>query len=157
MKIDINDVVKSEKYRGQKLWVCDYRKELDKKAVRHVKPTEIYIAGHSDFDAIGLTPNIYYSSVGFAKLKKDGSPNLKQLIPPFDTTGYRSYAGIGVHIFDNENECIDMYNSQVLDVVGMYERRIQTIMSSLTQEMQEIKNLSIAKTENDENITNFTN
>jgi hypothetical protein len=145
MIIDINAVVKDESFVGKKLWVCDYRKTIDKKASRHVKPTEIYIAGKKDFDEAGLSPRIYYSAVGFATLKKDGSPNLKKLIPPFDNTGYRSYAGIGVAVFDNENECIDYYNGQVEATVAMYEIKIQHVIGQLSQEMQEIKNLSIAK------------
>lgn len=145
MQYDITDVVGSSKYAGKKLWICDYRKTIDKKAARHVKPTEVFIADKTIFDAAGLDPTIYYSMVGFATLKKDGSPNLKKLIPPFDNTGYRSYAGVGVAVFDNENECIDYYNGQVEATVAMYEIKIQHVIGQLSQEMQEIKNLSIAK------------
>lgn len=147
MKIDITDVVSTEKYVGKKLWICDYRKTIDKKAARNVKPTEVYIAGEKDFEEAELSPKIYYSAVGFATLKKNGTPNLKKLISPFDNTGYRSYAGIGVMVFDNENECIDAYNDQVLVVVSLYENEIKTIISSLATEMQEIKNLTISKSE----------
>jgi hypothetical protein len=133
MQIDITDLTDSEKYVGQKLWVCDYRKELDKKAIRHVKPTEVYVAGSKDFCDADLEPKIYYSHVGLAKLKKDGSPNLKQLIPPFDNTGYRSYAGIGLCVFDNEQECIDMYNEQVLEVLKKYEYELQFVMRRLSK------------------------
>lgn len=143
MKIDITDLTDSEKYVGQKLWVCDYRKELDKKAARHVKPTEVYVAGSKDFGDIGLEPKIYYSRVGLAKLKKDGSPNLKQLVPPFDNTGYRSYAGIGLYVFDNEQECVEMYNKQVQEVLEKYEHELQFVMRRLANEMEEIRNLAI--------------
>lgn len=143
MQYDLNDIVGSEAFAGKKIWICDYRKDIDKKADRHVKPTEVYVAGRKDFEDAGLEPRIYYSRVGFAKLNKKGEPLLKQLISPFDTTGYRSYAGIGVYAFDNEQECIEMYNSQVLDVVKKYEHRMQYIMQSLASEMQEIKNLTI--------------
>lgn len=143
MQYDLNDIVKSDEFVGKKIWICDYRKEIDKKADRHVKPTEVYVAGNSDFEAAGISPRIYYSVVGFAKLNKKGEPLLKQLIPPFDNTGYRSYAGVGVYAFDNKKECVDMYNSQVLDVVRKYEHRMQHIMQSLALEMQEIKNLTI--------------
>lgn len=150
MQYDINDIVNSTEHAGKRIWICDYRKELDKKPVRHVKPTEVYVASKSDFEAAGLEPRIYYSVVGFAKLNKKGEPNLKQLIPPFDNTGYRSYAGIGVSAFDNEAECIEAYNQQVKDVVDMYEKHSQTVMQRLVQEMQEIKNLTIAVPEEKE-------
>lgn len=145
MKIDINDVVGSSKYAGQKLWICDYRKTIDKKAARHVKPTEVFIADKSIFDEAGLDPTIYYSMVGFAQLNKDGTPNLKKLISPFDTTGYRSYSGIGVLVFDNEDECIDAYNDQIQTVLKMYEIEIENAIKRLAAESQEIKNLTIAK------------
>lgn len=147
MQLDLNEIVGSYKYVGQKIWICDYRKEIDKKAIRNVKPTEVYIAGKGDFAEAGLEPRIYYSLVGFAKLNKNGEPLLKQLIPPFDTTGYRTYAGIGVLAFDNENECIDAYNNQVLEVVEMYEKRIQSIIQELAIDMQDIKNLTVARKE----------
>jgi len=147
MKLDLNDIVGSYKYVGQKIWICDYRKELDKKAIRNVKPTEVYVAGPKDFEAQGLEPRIYYSQVGFAKLNKKGEPLLKQLIPPFDTTGHRWYTGVGVEAYDNENECIDAYNAQVQVVVAKYEARIQVAMQHLVQEMQEIKNLTVARKE----------
>lgn len=147
MQLDLNEIVDSYKYVGQKIWICDYRKELDKKAIRNVRPTEVYVAGPNDFEAQGLEPRIYYSKVGFAKLNKKGEPLLKQLIPPFDTTGHRWYTGVGVCAFDNENECIDAYNSQVQEVVAKYEARIQVAMQHLVQEMQEIKNLTVARKE----------
>lgn len=145
MRLDINDVVGSEKYVGQKLWVCDYRKDIDKKATRHVKPTQVYIAGSRDFCDAGLEPRIYYSYVGFAKLKKNGEPNLKQLIPPFDTSGYRSYAGIGVEVYDNEEECIEAYNKAVDEVVEKYETELRYVMQRFAAEMNEIRNLKITK------------
>lgn len=147
MQLDLNDIVGSQKYAGQKIWICDYRKDIDKKASRHVKPTEVYVAGDKDFSEAGLEPRIYYSEVGFAKLNKKGEPLLKQLISPFDTTGYRTYPGIGVVAFDDENECIDYYNAQVLEVVEKYENHMRTAMQYLVQEMQEIKNLTISRKE----------
>lgn len=147
MKLDLNDIVGSYRYVGQKIWICDYRKDLDKKAIRHVKPTEVYVAGPEDFEAQGIEPKIYYSQVGFAKLNKKGEPLLKQLIPPFDTTGHRWFTGVGVDAYDNENECIDAYNAQVLAVVEKYENHMRTAMQYLVQEMQEIKNFTIARKE----------
>lgn len=147
MQLDLNDIVGSQKYVGQKIWICDYRKELDKKAIRNVKPTEVYVAGEKDFADADLEPRIYYSSVGFAKLNKKGEPLLKQLIPPFDTTGYRSYPGIGVMAFDDENECIDAYNAQVLEVVEQYEKYMRTVMQNLASEMQSIKDLTVKRKE----------
>lgn len=147
MQYNLNDIVGTTKFVGQKIWICDYRKDIDKKASRHVKPTEVYVAGNKDFVEAGLEPKIYYSKVGFAKLNKKGEPLLKQLISPFDNTGYRNYSGVGVYAFDNENECIDAYNAQVQEVVAKYEARIQVAMQHLVQEMQEIKNLTVARKE----------
>lgn len=147
MQYDLNEIVGSQKFAGEKIWICDYRKELDKKAIRNVKPTEVFVAGHKEFEAEGLEPKIYYSEVGFAKLNKKGEPLLKQLIPPFDTTGHRWYTGVGVMAFDNENECIDAYNAQVQVVVELYENYMRTAMQNIVAEMQSIKELTIARKE----------
>lgn len=143
MKHDINDIVKGTSHRGKKYWVCDYRKDsTNKKANRSVPPTEIMIVSSDDYRAANeKEPTVYYSNVAFAKLDKNGNPKLKQTIPPFDNTGYRSNTGIGINVFDTEEECIEFYNSQVQTVIEMYEHSIETVVQGLKNELEEIKEL----------------
>lgn len=143
MKHDIKDIVTSIHLRGKKFWVCDYRKDsTDKKANRAIPPTEIMIVTSQDYrDAALKEPTVYYSNVAFAKLDKNGNPKLKQLVPPFDTTGYRSYTGIGINVFDSYDECVKFYNEQIDKIIEMYENKIETIVQSLEYELEEIKKL----------------
>lgn len=145
MKIDINDVVDGSNYRGKILFVCDYRKELiNKKAIRHVKPTKIIVLTSEDFINAGKDyPTVYYSNVAFVTLNKKDEPVYSKVISPFDNTGYRSFSGIGLMIFDNLDECIEEYNNQVQTVLDMYEREIRDCTKRLMQEHSEISNLII--------------
>ena len=147
MKHDIKTIVSTKEHKGKKFWVCDYRKDsLHKKANRNVPPTEIIVLTDEDFDEAGIkVPTVYYSCVAFSVLNKKGEPKYSKLIPPYDTTGYRSYPGIGINVFDTEDECIEFYNEQVKVVQTMYENHISTVISSLEYELEEIKKKYINK------------
>lgn len=145
MKIDINDIVEGYKYRGKILYVCDYRKDqIDKKAIRHVKPTKVIVLNEEDFINAGKKyPTVYYSNVALVTLNKNDEPVYSKVIAPFDTTGYRSFAGIGLMFFDNLDECINEYNNQVQIVLDMYESEIRECTKRLMNEHSEISNLKI--------------
>lgn len=145
MKLDISEVTKNFESVGTTFYVCDYRKpDFNKKAIRNVKPTKIIVLDQKHFEEVGKKyPRVYYSN--FAIIPVDGKGNLKYSnhIPPYDTTGYRSYAGVPINVFDNYEECVDFYNQQVDIVTNDYEKYISTIVNSLTKEMENIKELKI--------------
>lgn len=145
MKIDIQDVVQSSKYVDKFLYVCDYRKEsVDKKAIRHIKPTKVIVLNKNHFKKLDKDfPKVYYSENVLVTLNKKDEPVYSKMIAPFDNTGYRSYAGIGLCFFDNLEECIEMYNSQVQDVLNMYENAIATTTQKLMNEHSEISKLKV--------------
>lgn len=146
MKLDLAEIVKSTAAAGKKFWVCDYRKVVGMKAIRNVPPQEIMVLVDKDYIDAGKTPpRVYYSEVIFCKLNKKGEPKLSSTISPYDTTGYRYYTGVGVNLFDNEQECIDFYNDQVQVVLDAYDIEIELSVERLRSERNEINQLKVKK------------
>jgi hypothetical protein len=102
MKIDIKEI-REGKRDGQLLWICDYRiKDVANKPIRHVEPQQVIVRPNDD------KHNVYYSESHFAPLNAKGLATSK-VLAPFDNTGYRSFPGTPVQVFDNEIECREAY------------------------------------------------
>ena len=104
-EVDIKDVTNGS-MDGAKVWVCDLRyRDYTQKPIRNVLPTEVIVV-----------PNegklVYYSNSHFRTIKKDGGTSSK-VINPYDHTGFRSYAGEPLNVFDNREECVAMYKEQL--------------------------------------------
>lgn len=94
---------------GDEVWVCDYRYEtVANKAIRHVVPQKVVVEDNSKLPA---NKTVYYSNVHFLPVGANGKPK-KQVIAPFDNTGYRGYTGVSLQIFATEQECRDAYVRQ---------------------------------------------
>lgn len=145
MKIDILEVTKNSDNVGKTFWVCDYRKpDINKKAIRHVKPTCVMVLNEKHFEDLGKKfPRVYYSAFVLVPIDRKGKLKYSQYIVPYDNTGYRSYTGIPLNVFDNEQECIDFYNKQIDIVLKMYQDYMSTIIQSLSKEHNEIENLKL--------------
>lgn len=91
---------------GDVVWICDYRHDdIMNKPIRHVVPQKVIIADNAD---LPRQKTVYYSSFHFVPLGKNDVPK-KQVIAPFDNTGFRGWTGTSVNIFDTEKECRDFY------------------------------------------------
>lgn len=147
MKIDINEIVKNTAHRGKKYFVCDYRRpDLGKKAARNLAPTEVIVLSDEDFTENDLkVPTVYYSCVALAKLNKKGEPKYTSLVPPYDNTGYRYRTGVGINVFDSEEECINFYNQQVQDVVDVLEGELLVAQTRIQFQIDETNNLKVQK------------
>lgn len=98
------------------LWVCDYRyKDISNKPIRHVKPTIVAVVHNSK-----TKKRVYYSEYHLAPIGKKGQV-LKQVIPIFDNTGYRSYTGVPLQMFTTEIECIAAYKELQSEVLKQLE------------------------------------
>lgn len=94
---------------GKRVWICDYRfNDIAQKPIRHVKPTEVLIVSNDDLPKNKI---VYYSEIHFKPIGKTGK-TLKQIIAPYDNTGYRSSTGTSVNIFLSESECVEHYLTQ---------------------------------------------
>lgn len=108
--MDYKEFIKNHKSMiGETVWICDYRHlDISKKPIRHIKPTEALVVSN---DELPSNKTVYYSDIHFRPIGNKGTP-LKQIIAPFDNTGYRSFTGISLNIFITKEECIEHYLSQ---------------------------------------------
>lgn len=108
---DLEDLIaKGEIKEGDKLWICDYRLgdcPMDK-PIRHVTPIEVVLCSN---DTLPKNKRVYYSHYHFRTLTKKGTPSAK-IIAPYDNTGYRSYTGVSLNIFLEEDKCRKHYRKQ---------------------------------------------
>lgn len=94
---------------GDLVWICDYRHDdIINKPIRHVVPQKVMIVDNAD---LPKNKTVYYSPIHFVPLGKNDAPK-KQVIAPFDNTGFRGRTGTSVNIFDSEQECRDFYRVQ---------------------------------------------
>jgi len=135
MELDIKIIRELGSHVGTKVWVCDYRQDdLDKKAARHVPPTEVIIVSNEDAPS---KTRIYYSNTHFRGLTKTGEISSK-VIAIYDNTGYRSNPGVPLHVFDNKEECVEFYNEQADKIISAIDARINTAVIRLQNHKQEV-------------------
>jgi len=120
---------------GHKVWVCDYRQpDLNKKPIRHVKPTKVIIVSNED---LPKNKTVYYSKTHFRPLNDKGNRTSK-VIKPVDNTGYRSYAGEEINVFDSEIQCKQYYGAQCDAIIHRLQERIETAIEGLHRQQQEV-------------------
>ncbi len=142
MEIDIKKITNGD-MNGQYVWICDYRPSktgIHAKPVRHVKPQKVLVV-----DTDEVRKKIYYSQSCFLGLNKKGEPLKSKAIVVFDSTGYRTYTGIPVCVFDNEKECNKKYMEFEKVFNPVTERRYL---------FNEITNAGLSIIENDGNLMN---
>lgn len=123
----------SSQYLGKCLWVCDYRRDdLDKKAIRALVPTYATLVPVDEND------RVYYSETYF--IRNSGS---KAPIKIFDNTGYRSFAGVAIAVFTEEDECREFFAKQCLDIEERLQKRIDNIVEALKADQRKITDLRI--------------
>lgn len=117
MKILTEDM-RNGKYNGLIVWVTVYnRPDLHKKPLRCIYPTKCLICSN---DKLPENHKIYYSDSHFVKLGKNDKPT-KNIINPVDNTGYRYRIGNELHIFTDQNECYDFWNSLLDEYINKLE------------------------------------
>lgn len=134
MKIETKSV-RDGKYTGKKVWICHYnRPDMQKKPLRNLPPTEVLIRST---DELPKNKKVYYSEVFFSPLNKKGEP-LARVISPVDNTGYRGYCGNEIHIFNNEMECVDHWNTQLNNYFVKLDELIFTAADSWREEKKDL-------------------
>ena len=83
---------------------------------------------------------IYYSESHFVTLKKNGEPSSK-VIPLYDNTGFRSYKGVPVKVFDNIAECKAQWNDDLRDVQDKWAERRKVAVQEIDEEIANIDEL----------------
>jgi len=125
MKIHINELVEeNSSHIGKKLWISDFRQDdLDKKPIRCVRPQMALLRSNTE---INSRKRIHYSDNHFVGLNKKGEPSKSKIIAIFDNTGYRSYPGEPIQIFDDEQECRAAFITQAEEIGQRVDERIKS-------------------------------
>lgn len=115
MEIPISDITHGV-YSDKIVYICDYRiTDRNKKPIRNVSPTEVLVVHKTE-----SKKTVYYSDYCFKPLGVNGKP-LSKIIMPFDNTGYRSFTGNPVFVFDNMDECVEKWNSMIDEHIQYWE------------------------------------
>lgn len=135
MRIDVNQLTCDTDLVGKSFWICDYRQpNIDQKPIRHLKPTLAVLTSNSE---ITNRKTVYYSANHFRPLTAKGKPS-STIIGIFDNTGYRSFTGVPIAVFDNEQECIDFYNAQADTIIEEISQKIAVIQEQLIQQRNSV-------------------
>lgn len=123
---------------GKQVWICDFRlnKDKDIKPIRKITPKLVQVFSNDD---LPKGKNVYYSPVHFKEIKK--GKVLSTVIAPYDNTGYRTYTGVSVNIFDTEKECVDFFRKQCDEVIKEYNEEMERRMAEIQRRILEIENL----------------
>ncbi|HHT98015.1 MAG TPA: hypothetical protein GXZ90_09010 [Clostridiales bacterium] len=111
------------------VWIVDIRTSDGNSYIRNVEPTLVIITSNED---LPKNKRIYYSDYHFRKVGKNGNI-LKQIIAPYDNTGYRSYPGASVNVFETYEEAITKYNEQIDEVIKeltIRKRELDTVIKN---------------------------
>lgn len=110
------------------VWICDYRwKDFDIKQTRNIKPTKALIRPSSESNS-----TIYYSDCFFSEIKNEKVVK-SSLIKLFDNIGFRSYSGVPLNVFTEENECREYYKKQAHEVLKAFEAYKEQKISRLDE------------------------
>lgn len=130
MKIDIH-IIMNGGLDESIVWVCHYnRPDMNKKPLRNVPPTKVKVRSNVE---LPKGKRIYYSESHFSVLNSKGSSTSK-ILSPVDNTGYRSYCGNTLHVFDTESECIVEWNEQLNSHIKVLSHLIATASEFWVQE-----------------------
>ena len=128
--IDNKDEEQLKSIIGKQVWICDFRlnSKKDLKPIRSLEPTFVQIIDNKELPA---NKTVYYANTHFREIKN--GKLLKKVIAPYDNTGFRSYPGIAVNIFETRNECVDFYNHQLKIAEQEYELEINRIKNKINE------------------------
>ena len=116
MELDTKELREGQ-HNGKEVWICDYRwNDFDIKQTRNIKPTKVLIRSSSE-----IKKTVYYSNCFFSEIKKDKVIN-SSVIKLYDNTGFRSYAGVSLNVFTEEEECREFYKKQAKEVFAEFDK-----------------------------------
>jgi hypothetical protein len=135
MKIKVDDVRKGDNYLNKDVWVCDLRfKDGLEKPIRNVRPIKVSIQSRALVKKI-----IYYSDNALVPYNKKGELNFNQAFGIFDNTGFRSYPGVPLDIFDSEQECVEQYKFLVTLAINDLENAKKNMIEVIDDRITKLK------------------
>lgn len=131
---EIIENISNGKMDGKIFYICDIRHNGNpfEKFIRNVKPTKVIVTNN---DELPKSKRIYYSESYFVPLDKNDKPS-KKVIGLYDNTGYRSYTGTPLNVFENMKDCEDCYSIQKKSILSDMESHL----NSLSLEVEDFRN-----------------
>lgn len=121
------------------VFVCDYRRpDKNKKPIRNVPPTRVVIIP-SDHPVLKDKP-VYYSDSVFSVPKMDDTPTSK-IIKVFDNTGYRSFTGVPLNVFETYSECAIHWQSMIKEEILYLEESKKTALSEIDKDIKKHRSM----------------
>ena len=134
MKIEPKDI---GNYVNKFVWICDYRyNDYLQKPIRKVLPQKVMVRDNQE-----TNKRIYYSEYHFCCLNKNDEPLKSKIIGIYDNTGYRSYAGVPLNIFDNKEECYECFYNLCDIIIKEFIKIREDIHIELTNKFNGVWNL----------------
>ena len=131
MKIEPKDI---GNYANKFVWICDYRyNDYLQKPIRKVLPQKVMVRDNKE-----TNKRIYYSEYHFCGLNKKDEPLMSKIIGIYDNTGYRSYKGVPLNIFDNREECYQCFYNLCDNIGNGIIKRRTDIYNGLTNKFNEV-------------------
>ena len=123
---------------GKHFWICDYRlnKDKDNKPIRAITPKLVQVFSN---DILPASKRVYYSPIHFKEIKN--GKVLSAVIGPYDGTGYKTYPGVSVNIFDHKEECIKFFINQCEKAVEEYKVELERRTAEINRRIEEIQKL----------------
>jgi len=135
MKINTSDITKNNTYLNKDVWVCDLRFNNGiEKPIRKVKPIKVNVQS-----AELAKKTIYYSNNALIPYNKKGELNFNQAIGIYDNTGFRSFPGVPLEIFDSEEECVERYKWLVRQAINILIKTRENTIQIINDRISTLK------------------
>ncbi|MGL4354089.1 MAG: hypothetical protein ACRCVV_14620 [Shewanella sp.] len=136
---ELTEKVRNGECDGLRVWICDFNKpDLEKKALRNVKPTYVEVVSNDD---LPVGKRVYYSKSHYVAVSKNGTLSSK-VISPVDNTGYRSNFGNMLFTFTCEDECRNAWSGMISLYIERLEKKKLSIVDLIQGEIDELKSMS---------------
>ena len=134
MKLNNKQIIDGER-NGEQVWICDLRySSLSEKAIRKVPPTLVEIVSNDE-----TTMRVNYSHSHFRAINAAGK-RMAKVIKLFDNTGYRSFSGVALEVFETEAECVEHWNQRCDEVAGEFEKASVSVAAAMITQRDLILN-----------------
>ncbi|MDD5648799.1 MAG: hypothetical protein PHF86_00010 [Candidatus Nanoarchaeia archaeon] len=137
MKINANEIrISDSSYLNKDLWVCDLRFNNNsiEKPIRKVAPTKINLVSNDK-----VSKRIYYSDNSLVPYNKKGELVFSKAFGIYDNTGFRSFTGVPLEIFDSEEECKNQYKKLIKLAIQFINKKKEEFVNSADIQIKNLK------------------
>jgi hypothetical protein len=135
MKINVKDITNGGTYLNKDVWVCDLRfNNCLEKPIRKVEPIKVSVQ-----NTALVKKTIYYSDNALVPYNKKGELNFNQAFGIYDNTGFRSYPGVPLEIFDSEKECVERYKILAQDAIEGLEIAKKSMIDIVDERINKLR------------------